>query len=70
MSTQIIDADYPVAAPALDARYVGFLGFLKAFAAAVSEGAQAHDDYRALTRNGIPHEQAVRKVLTHSYAKR
>lgn len=68
MSTQSINSDYLPADPALKLRYTGFLGFLKAFASAVSEGAQAHDDYRALTRNGVPHDKAVRQVLTHNYA--
>ncbi|MEQ1649251.1 MAG: hypothetical protein ABL898_11740 [Hyphomicrobiaceae bacterium] len=70
MSTQFINADELAADPVVKHRYAGFLGFLKAFASAVSEGTRAHDDYRALTRNGVSHDKAVRQVLNHNYDAR
>jgi hypothetical protein len=70
MSTQYINAADLPATQAVNQRYVGFLGFLRAFASAVSEGTKAHDDYRALTRNGVSHDKAVRQVLNHNYAAR
>lgn len=65
MSTQTFDTLDSL--PAADARHSGVIGTFKAIIAAIGEGARAADRYNHLTRNGVPHDVAARKVLVGTY---
>lgn len=47
----------------------GLIATIKAFIGAIGDGARAADTYRHLTRNGVSHQDAVRKILVEDYKR-
>lgn len=57
----------------LEPRSAGVRGFLNGLAvywSAISEGAAAAHAYNALTRRGVPHEEAVVQVFEDHFGRR